>query len=68
MAKERSQRDEYTGPIRRLLMGIVLLCLLGIFLLWRIDSPRVERFRAQVTDQIMPNMEWLMAPVTGTVN
>ena len=66
MAKERSQRDEYTGPIRRLLMGIVLLCLLGIFLLWRIDSPRVERFRAQVTDQIMPNMEWLMAPVRET--
>lgn len=68
MAKDRSQRDEYTGPIRRLLMGIILLFLLGIFLLWRIDSPRVERFRAQVTDQIMPNMEWLMAPVTGTVN
>ncbi len=49
-------------------MGVILLCLLGIFLLWRIDSPRVERFRAQVTDQIMPNMEWLMAPVTGAVN
>jgi rod shape-determining protein MreC len=49
-------------------MGVILLCLLGIFLLWRIDSPRVERFRAQVTDQVMPNMEWLMAPVTGAVN
>ncbi len=68
MAKERSNRDEYTGPLRRLLMGVVLLCLLGVFLLWRIDSPRVERFRAQVTDQIMPNMDWAMAPVTGTVN
>jgi len=41
---------------------------LGILLVWRIDSPRVEQFRAQVTDQIMPNMEWLMAPVTGVVN
>lgn len=68
MAKDRSQRDEYTGPLRRLLMGVILLCLLGIFLLWRIDSPRVEQFRAHVTDQIMPNMEWLMAPVTGAVN
>ena len=68
MAKDRSQRDEYTGPLRRLLMGVVLLCLLGVFLVWRIDSPRVERFRAQVTDQVMPNMEWLMAPVTGAVN
>ncbi|MCE8007563.1 rod shape-determining protein MreC [Aestuariivita sp.] len=68
MAKDRSQRDEFTGPVKRLLLGVLLLCLLGIFLVWRIDSPRVERFRAQVTDQIMPNMEWLMAPVTGTVN
>jgi rod shape-determining protein MreC len=68
LAKDRSQRDEFTGPVKRLLLGVLLLCLLGIFLVWRIDSPRVERFRAQVTDQIMPNMEWLMAPVTGTVN
>ena len=68
MAKDRSQRDEYTGPVRRLLVGVILICLLGIFLLWRIDSPRVERFRAQVTDQIVPNMDWIMAPVTSTVN
>ena len=68
MAKNRSQQDEYTGPLRRLLLGVLLLCLLGIFLVWRIDSPRVERFRAQVTDQIMPSMDWLMAPVTGAVS
>lgn len=68
MAKNRSQQDEYTGPLRRLLLGVLLLCLLGIFLVWRIDSPRVERFRAQVADQIMPSMDWLMAPVTGAVS
>lgn len=68
MAKDRSQRDEYTGPLRRLLTAVILLVMLAVFLLWRIDSPRVERFRAQVTDQILPNMDWLMAPVTGTVN
>lgn len=68
MAKNRSQQDEYTGPLRRLLLGVLLLCLLGIFLVWSIDSPRVERFRAQVTDQIMPSMDWLMAPVTGAVS
>lgn len=67
MAKDRSQRDEYTGPLRRLLTAVILLVMLAVFLLWRIDSPRVERFRAQVTDQILPNMDWLMAPVTGTV-
>ena len=68
MAKDRSQRDEYTGPLRRMLTAVILLVLLAIFLLWRIDSPRVERFRAQVTDQVLPSMDWLMAPVTGTVS
>jgi rod shape-determining protein MreC len=36
--------------------------------LWRIDSPRVERFRAQITDRLVPNLDWAMAPVTGTIN
>ena len=68
MAKDRSQRDDYTTPLRRLLLGIVVLCLLGIFIVWRIDSPRVERFRAQVVDAVVPSMEWAMVPVTATVN
>ncbi|WP_050604118.1 rod shape-determining protein MreC [Ruegeria sp. 6PALISEP08] len=68
MAKDRSQRDDYTTPLRRLLLGIVILCLLGIFLVWRIDSPRVERFRAQVVDAVVPSMEWAMVPVTAAVN
>ncbi|WP_170385969.1 rod shape-determining protein MreC [Ruegeria atlantica] len=68
MAKDRSQRDEYTTPLRRLLLGIVVLFLVGIFLVWRIDSPRVERFRAQVVDTVVPSMEWAMVPVTGVVN
>ncbi|MBL4768602.1 MAG: rod shape-determining protein MreC [Rhodobacteraceae bacterium] len=68
MAKDRSQRDDYTGPLRRLLLGVVCLCLLAVFLVWRIDSPRVERFRAQVTDTVVPSMGWAMAPVTGFVN
>ncbi len=68
MAKDRSQRDEYTTPLRRLLLGIVVLCLLAIFLVWRIDSPRVERFRAQVVDRVVPSMDWAMVPVTAVVN
>lgn len=68
MARDTSRREDYIRPIRRLLVGIVLVCLLGIFLLWRIDSPRVERLRANLVDQIVPNMEWAMTPVTATVN
>lgn len=68
MAKDRGQSGEFTGPLKRLLFGTLLLCLLGLFLLWRIDSPRVERFRAQVVDTVVPNFDWAMAPVTGAVN
>ena len=68
MARDRRQSEDFTGPLKRLLLGVLLLCLLGIFLLWRIDSPRVERFRAQVVDTVVPNFDGAMAPVTGMVN
>ncbi|MBC7132926.1 MAG: rod shape-determining protein MreC [Roseovarius sp.] len=67
MATDRGQDDDYGGPLKRLLLALVLLCLVAIFLLWRIDSPRVERFRAQVVDRVVPSMDWAMAPVTGAV-
>lgn len=67
MAKDRADVD-YAGPLRRLVLAVLILALSGLFVLWRIDSPRVERFRAQVTDRIVPNMDWAMAPVTGTIN
>ena len=68
MAKDKSQPGDFTGPLRRLLLGVLILCLTGVFLLWRIDSPRVERFRAHITDTFVPNLSWAMAPVTGTIN
>ena len=68
MANNRSNNQDYTRPLRRLILVVVYLVLLATFLVWRIDSPRVERFRAQVTDVIVPNFDWAMAPVTGTVN
>lgn len=68
MAKDRSQREDYTTPLRRLLVAVLCLCLAALFLVWRIDSPRVERFRAQLIDAIVPNMDWAMVPVTGAIN
>ena len=68
MAIDRSSSNDFGRPLRRLLLAVIVLVLAGIFLLWRIDSPRVERFRAQITDRFVPNLEWAMAPVTGTVN
>ncbi|WP_322865215.1 rod shape-determining protein MreC [Aquicoccus sp. G2-2] len=68
MPRDRSTADTYTTPLKRLLAVLLVISLVGLFLLWRIDSPRVERFRAHVVDRVLPNFEWAMAPVTGTIN
>ena len=64
MAKDNAS-ELYIRPIRRILTALVVLFLAGTFILWRIDSPRVERFRAQIVDRIVPSFEWAMAPVTA---
>ncbi|MEP2784872.1 MAG: rod shape-determining protein MreC [Pseudoruegeria sp.] len=64
MAYERNNSSDYINPIRRLLIGVLLFILIGFFAVWRIDSPRIERFRAQITDQVVPSFAWALAPVT----
>ena len=64
MAKTRIGPEEYSRPLRRLLVGMVVLCLLALFMLWRIDSPRVERFRAALVDSVVPNFDWALLPLT----
>ena len=68
MARDRTRAEEYTRPIRRILVGTLVVFLFAVFLLWRIDSPRVERFRAQIVDQVVPNFDWALVPVTKLVS
>lgn len=65
MAKSRTyDPDDFSRPLRRVLVGLLVLVMLGVFLLWRIDSPRVERFRSALVDRVVPDLSWAMAPVT----
>jgi rod shape-determining protein MreC len=50
--------------VRRLLVVGLVTVLVLLFLLWRIDSPRAERFRANLVDQVVPSFEWALIPVT----
>jgi rod shape-determining protein MreC len=63
LAKTGTGPEDYARPLRRFLVGILLMFLVGIFLLWRIDSPRVERFRAALVDAVVPNLDWALVPV-----
>jgi rod shape-determining protein MreC len=68
LAQEPRRSDDFTGPLKRLLGVVLALALLAIFAIWRIDSPRVERFRMAVVDRVVPNLDWAMAPLTGAAN
>ncbi len=67
MARDRNADVDFLGPVRRVLIGALALTLLAVFLLWRIDSPRVEQVRAGLVDRVVPNMDWAMLPVTRAV-
>lgn len=65
MVQERRRKPQYARPVRRIVIGLVVFALFGLFMLWRIDSPRVERFRAQLVDRVIPSFEWALEPMTG---
>ncbi len=64
LAKDRNNSVAYARPVRRILVGLIVFVFLALFLLWRIDSPRVERFRANLIDRVVPSFEWALVPVT----
>jgi rod shape-determining protein MreC len=64
----KGSSEDFIRPLRRLLLALLVFSLLGLFVLWRIDSPRVERIRAQLIDQFVPSFEWALLPVTKTAS
>ncbi|SMX23339.1 rod shape-determining protein MreC [Boseongicola aestuarii] len=67
MARQNASSEDFARPLRRFFVGGIVLLLFAIFVLWRIDSPRAERFRAALVDAIVPQMDWAFVPVTKTV-
>ena len=67
MNNDRQTQADYFAPLRRLITVVLLLILFGLFVVWRIDNPRVEKFRALVIDTFVPNFEWILRPMTSVV-
>ena len=68
MARDQNTSDQYSTALARLVLAAMIVMLLAIFLLWRIDNPRIEKMRMAVIDVVAPNFAWVATPVTGTVN
>jgi len=67
VAEDRRQDQDFIRPVRRILIGLLATLMLLIFVVWRIDSPRVEQFRMAVIDRVVPSFDWAMRPVARGV-
>ena len=67
MSNDRQTQTDYFAPLRRLITALLLLGLFVLFVLWRIDGPRVEKFRVLVIDTFVPSFEWMLRPMTSVV-
>jgi len=47
---------------RQILLGVIVLICLSVFVLWRIDSPRVDRLQMAIADTVLPSLEWTAQP------
>lgn len=63
LAEDRKYDQDFIRPLRRVLVGVIAVLLTLTFLIWRIDSPRVEQFRMAVIDRVVPSFDWAMKPV-----
>ncbi|MDT0681778.1 rod shape-determining protein MreC [Roseicyclus sp. F158] len=63
MARSAGNGIDYVSPVRRILVGVTIVLCLAIFVVWRIDSPRVERMRTELLDRVVPSFEFAGAPI-----
>jgi rod shape-determining protein MreC len=67
VARDRQADQEYGRSIRRVLVGVLVIVLLAVFLLWRVDNPRVEQLRNAMIDKIVPSFDWALVPAANFV-
>jgi rod shape-determining protein MreC len=67
VARDKANAEDYTRPVRRIVVAVVVIACLLMFAVWRIDSPRVERIRAEVIDAVVPRMDWALLPVARVI-
>ena len=64
MARPNPKEVDTLAPIRFLATGIIVFLLVALFLIWRVDNPRVEKLRAEVIDS-MELLSEVIAPLNA---
>jgi len=67
LARLNPKEANTLAPFKYLATVMIVIFLIALFLVWRLDNPRVEKLRADVIDTILPKFEWVMAPATGLI-
>ena len=49
--------------VRYSILALVILTLLGLFMLWRVDNVRIERFRLALLNEVIPKTTILTGPL-----
>ena len=65
MAAADNQARGMWRSLRRVLFGVICVLFIGLFILWRIDNPRVETLRLAIMDRFLPTFDWTINPLTG---
>ncbi len=58
----KTRNEEMARAMRRILVFVFSVALIAVFVLWRIDNPRLERVRMAVADGLRPSMELTATP------
>jgi rod shape-determining protein MreC len=66
VAFRNDSTPDYIRGVRRLLIGVVTVLLVGLFLLWRIENARVEQLRVSLVDRFVPSFAWTVKPIAST--
>lgn len=58
------EQDAAWKAVRRFLVIFILCALILLFALWRSENQRIERFRYAVIDEVIPNTNFFLKPIT----
>ena len=60
---DRDSEQSSFRTVRKVFIGLALIGLIAIFLVWRIDSERMERVRTSAVDVLLPTIEFGNRPL-----